>query len=157
MCCSFPRCSYVLVINTPRLCHIPGFSTRLSEPPAGITCREIVADGTVPKPEIEGETVSPFFTVVLFKLTSMIFMNLSAFFLPIENIVRSHPPPFMGKNLLRLPFQTTYTDPPKARFSQAEPHPGLPACCPNYTRERGEDGDAQENAGQAHTWVFRNS
>ncbi|CED82520.1 Protein OS-9 [Phaffia rhodozyma] len=50
-------CSYILVIDTPRLCNVPGFSSaHLSEPPTNITCREIVPDGSIPNAEIEGMT-----------------------------------------------------------------------------------------------------
>jgi hypothetical protein len=67
-------CNYILMINTPRLCNIPGFSsTHLSEPPSGINCREIVPDGSMPKKEIDSDasvsqTLQSFPCIVLISL-----------------------------------------------------------------------------------------
>ncbi|KAL7412766.1 hypothetical protein BDY24DRAFT_77400 [Mrakia frigida] len=52
-------CNYILLINTPRLCNVPGFSsTHLSEPPSGISCREIVPDGSLPTPKIDPDSAA---------------------------------------------------------------------------------------------------
>ncbi|KAF9053565.1 hypothetical protein BDZ89DRAFT_1004501 [Hymenopellis radicata] len=54
-------CSYVLVINTPRLCSEPGFkSTRDVTEQAYIQCREVVSDGQLTETGIDGKEAQDF-------------------------------------------------------------------------------------------------
>lgn len=54
-------CSYVLVINTPRLCSEPGFkSTRDVTEQAYIQCREVVSDDQLTEKAIDGKEAQDF-------------------------------------------------------------------------------------------------